>query len=186
LKFITISFFILFAGLVAQAQTPPTVGFTMNPSVFQQGQSATTMICMLPLPAAGPLTFDQNDVVGLQFDSSIGVVESTYVPLSVHSSTLDPADFQPHINSVNHNKLSFTYANQVSKQFAYTDTVCLKVIFTTSITAGSGVVRYSSKFTGIAGVVGELPYLTATIVDFPAGVPGPQGIPGIQGPKGDP
>src|SRR5215831_15762631 len=93
----------------ALAQTTPTVGFTISPSVFAAGQSSSALLCLSPLPDAGSLAFNQNDVVGFQFDGSIGTLTSVDSPLSVHSTTLGLADFDVHLNQANHNKLSIIY-----------------------------------------------------------------------------
>src|SRR6185369_16441265 len=84
------------------AQTALTVGFTISPSVFAAGQSSSALLCMSPLPTADTLTFNQNDVIGFQFDNNIGTVTSVESPVSVHSSTLLPTDFDAHQNQVNH------------------------------------------------------------------------------------
>src|SRR6266700_1186909 len=151
--------------------TPPTAGFTISPSTFPPGQSFSALLCLSPLNTAGPLTFDQNDVIGFTFDSSFGTVTSIDTPILVHSSTLSPSDFTAHLGTSNPNKVTITYITADSKQFAYTDIVCAKVTFTTSNTVGSTLLRYSSKFTGLAGVVPNLPYLTTSVVEFPIGPP---------------
>src|SRR5438105_2254209 len=87
-------------------QTTASAGFTISPSVFSTGQSSSALLCMSPMPAADTLTFNQNDVIGFQFDNSLGTVTSVESPVSVHSSTLAPEDFEAHLNQVNHNKLS--------------------------------------------------------------------------------
>src|SRR5579885_2183826 len=112
------------------AQSPATAGFTISPSVFPIGHSSSALLCMSPLSTAGALTFDQNDVIGFQFDNSIGTVTAMDPAVLVHSSTLVPADFQTRQNPVNGYKLTITYINTNSKQFNYTDTICAKVTFT--------------------------------------------------------
>src|SRR5882724_9393309 len=172
----------------ARAQSTSTVGFTLSPSVFLQGQSSSTLLCMSPLNTAGALGFNQNDVIGIIFDNAIGTVTAINSPLSVHSSTLSASDFTATLGAANPNKIIITYTSASSKQFSYTDTICAKVTFTSSVTLGSALVRYSSKFTGLAGVVGNLPYLSASIVDFPTGPKGDKGDTGSTGPqriKGD-
>src|SRR5258707_511486 len=77
----------------AGAQAAPTVGFTLSPSVFTTGQSSSTLLCMSPSNTAGTLMFNQNDVIGFNFDNSIGTVTAVNSPLSVHSSTISATDF---------------------------------------------------------------------------------------------
>src|SRR5690242_8097582 len=85
----------------AQTQTTPTVGFTLSPSVFPQGQSTSTLLCMSPLQTAGALEFNQNDIIGFNFDSSLGTVTGVDSPISVHSSSLSASDFTSHVSTAN-------------------------------------------------------------------------------------
>src|SRR5882762_8752337 len=88
-----------------QAQTNPTVSFTVSPSVFAQGQTTSALICMSPLNTAGTLGFDPNDFIGYILDSSLGTVSSVDNPISVRSSTLLPSDFTVKLGVGNHNKI---------------------------------------------------------------------------------
>src|SRR6201999_2614382 len=107
-----------------------------------------------------------------------GTVTAVNAAVMVHSSTLTTSDFTVVMGAANHNKITITYTSAGAKQVAYSDTVCAKVTLTASATVGSGLVRYSSKFTGLAGVVGNLSYLAASVVDFPTGPKGDKGDPG--------
>ena len=169
---------------VARAQTVATVGYTISPSVFPLGQSSSALLCMSPLSTADTLSFSQNDVIGFQFDTSIGSVTNVDPTVLVHSSTLSSTDFQTLQNTANGYKLTITYTNATTKTFTYTDTVCARVTFTSGATVGTTIIKYSSKFTGIAGIVGNLPYLTVSVVDFPTGTPGPKGDKGDKGADG--
>jgi len=169
----------------AQTQTSPSVNFTISPSIFPQGQSTSALLCMSPSNTATGLTFNQNDVVGYTFDSSIGTITAIDTPLMVHSATLLSSDFAAHLGGPgNPNKIVITFTTAVTKPFSYTDTICAKITFTTSSTLGSALIRYSSKYTGLAGVMGNLPYLFVSVVDFGVGLQGPKGDKGDPGSDG--
>src|SRR5882724_8004460 len=72
----------------AQGQTTPSVAFRLSPSVFPVGQSSSALLCMSPANTAGTLMFDQNDIIGFNFDNSIGIVTAVSSPISVHSEML--------------------------------------------------------------------------------------------------
>src|SRR5262249_9203027 len=84
--------------------------------------------------------------------------------------------------ATNHNKVVITYTAATSKQFSYTDTICVSVNFTSGPAVVAALVDYSSKFTGRSW---NLPDFSASLVYFPAGPQGVQGNQGIQGLKGD-
>ncbi|HZS47346.1 MAG TPA: hypothetical protein VFC63_19910 [Blastocatellia bacterium] len=184
----------------AQTQTGPSVIFTVNPSILPAGQSVSALLCASPANTAGALSFNQNDVLGFVVNSGIGSVTAVDNLIMVNSSTLSASDFTASLNQVNHNKIVVRYNTAATKQFSYGDTICAKITLTTSPTPITSTIVYSSAFTGMAGVMGNLPYLTISVVNFPAGPagpvgpPGPQGIPGndgaqgnigLTGPKGD-
>jgi len=180
----------------ARAQTGPTVIFTVNPSILPAGQSVSTLLCASPSNTASGLTFNQYDVLGFNVNLGIGMITAVGDSVIVNSSTLSASDFTVSQNKSktqpqNNNKIAITYNTATTKQFSYADTICATVTLTTSSTPITSTILYSSKFTGLAGVIGNLPYLTLSVVGFPAGPPGPQGqqgiqgIQGIQGVKGD-
>src|SRR5262249_54140954 len=128
-------------------------------------------------------TFNQNDVLGFNVNSGIGTVTAVDTPIMVNSSTLSASDFTASLNQANPNNIAVQYATAASKQFSYAETICAKITLTTSSTPITSTIPYSSKFTGLSG---NLPYLTLSVVGFPAGPPGPQGPQGIRGLQGIP
>src|SRR5262249_9764400 len=142
------------------------------------------LLCGSPSNTSGALTFNQNDFFGFDISTGIGAVTAVESPVMVNSSTLSASDFDVSLNQVNHNKIRVLYTNAATKQFSYADTICAKITMTTSSTPINSTVLYSSKYTGIAGVMANIPYLTVSVVNFPAGPAGPQGLQGLPGNDG--
>ena len=148
---------------VAQAQLP--LVFTVNPSTFSTSQSVSTDVCMMPQNTAAPVTVLPGDVFTFIFDPLVGTV-NTVDTLTVNSATLAPGDFTATLGASNPNKVILSYTNGASKSFAYGNSVCASVHFTSAATATGSLVRFSSRLDGNSG---NLPFQPIQVVNFSNG-----------------
>ena len=148
---------------VAQAQLP--LVFTVNPSTFSTSQSVSTDVCMMPQNTAAPVTVLPGDVFTFIFDPLVGTV-NTVDTLTVNSATLAPGDFTATLGASNPNKVILSYTNGASKSFAYGNSVCASVHFTSAATATGSLVRFSSRLDGNSG---NLSFQPIQVVNFSNG-----------------
>ena len=144
------------------ADVPTNVQYSANPSLFGEGVSSSTFICMTnETDPAMAVSFNTGDLSTIVLDPSVGTVTSINTPITVHSSTLLASDFSAAL-AANPNKIKLTYTNAVTKPFGFGDSVCVQVNFTSSVSPAAALVRFSNKFTGSTGL---LPASLILVVD---------------------
>jgi hypothetical protein len=149
-------------GMSVHADTPTTLAFSANPSVFATGQAATTFVCMAQQSSPAP-SFTQGDISSFVFDQTLGNVTSVDLPITVNSSTLSAADFTVSQGANNTNKVILTYTAASPKTFGFGNSICAKVHFTANASPAAALVRFSNKFTG--AINGLLPSVVISVVD---------------------
>ena len=144
-----------------RADVPTAVQYTVNPSMFAEGSSATTQICMKN-ETSPSLTFNTNDLSIMILDGAMGTVSSVDTPITVNSSSLLPADFSVTLTGAPTPKIRLTYTNGSSKPFNFGDSICVTLHFTAAVTPGATFVRFANNFTGLSGL---LPSTLISVVD---------------------
>jgi hypothetical protein len=145
----------------ARAQTGARITFGINPGVFRAGQPASAELCLTSVSAT-PITLSAGNTFTFFLDSSLGAVGSFTTPLSVSSASLLPGDFSVSFGA-NHNQILVTY-NGAPKSFAFGDSFSVKITFSVAVQPGTAKISLSSQFD--PGVNGNLPFTTASIIDF--------------------
>jgi len=143
------------------ADVPTAVQYSATTSSFADGGvvSATAFCMANETNPSTVLTFDNGDISAILIDTSLGVLSSVDSPVTVHSSSLVPGDFTVTLSG---QKIKITYTNVASKTFAFGDSVCATLHFTSNATPAGVLVRFSNKFTGMTGL---LPAVSLQVVD---------------------
>jgi hypothetical protein len=145
----------------ARAQTGARITFGIDPAIFRAGQPASAELCISSVSTT-PITLTAGNTFTFFLDSSLGAVGSFTTPISVSSASLLPGDFSVSFVA-NHNQILVTY-NGAPKTFAFGDSFCVKISFTVAAQPGEAKVSLSSLF--VPAVNGNLPFTTASIIDF--------------------
>jgi hypothetical protein len=147
--------------LAASRAQSPRVTFNIYPAVFRAGQPASAELSVASV-SISPLSLSAGNTFSFFVDSAIGAVSSFSTPVSVSSASLSPGDFAVSFGA-SQNQLNITYTGQ-TKSLAYGDGFSVKVSFTAAAQPGTGKLSLLSQFVQI--VNGDLPFTTASIVDF--------------------
>jgi len=144
-----------------RADVPTAVQYSATTQSFADGAVASsTAFCMTNETAPSTvLTFDNGDLSSMLIDTTLGVLSSVDSPVVVHSASLVPGDFTVVLSG---QKIKITYTNVASKTFAFGDSVCATLHFTSSASPAGVLVRFSNKFTGTTGL---LPAVNLQVVD---------------------
>jgi len=159
--FLTLILSVIPIATYVHADVPTAVQYSATSPAFADGAVASsTALCMTnETSPVTVLTFDNGDLSTILIDPSLGALTSVDSPVTVHSSTLVPGDFSAVLTG---QKIKITYTNAASKTFAYGDSVCATLHFTSNASPAGVLVRFSNKFTGTTGL---LPAVSLQVVD---------------------